>query len=115
LRPAPNPLKRASSGSTSWCRETRFRRRASRHRLLPRDLDVESRALTGNAGAILAAASGELDLLACGSRGRSRPVAALLGSVSTHLATHAKCPLLVVAPGVQRSARSPLGVTSAAV
>ena len=70
--------------------------------------------LVGDPRERLADASRDLDLLVCGSRGRSRPVAALLGSVSAHLIAHAQCPVLVVPPAVARSDGGPLGVTSAA-
>ena len=73
-----------------------------------------SRPLAGGPRERLADASGDLDLLVCGSRGRSRPVAALLGSVSAHLVAQAQCPVLVVPPTVARSDGGPLGVTSAA-
>ena len=55
-------------------------------------------ALTGDPMTELARASAELDLLVVGSRGRSRPAAALLGSVSGHLVAQAECPLVVVPP-----------------
>jgi nucleotide-binding universal stress UspA family protein len=80
-----------------------------------RGVDVASCAFAGDARSALAEATGELDLLVCGSRGRGRPLAALLGSVSAHLAAHAQCPVLVVPPAMQRSAGGPLGVTSSAV
>jgi nucleotide-binding universal stress UspA family protein len=70
--------------------------------------------LVGEPRAALTEASRQLDLLVCGSRGRGRPVAALLGSVSAHLAAHAGCPVLVVPQTVARSDGGALGVTSAA-
>jgi len=78
-----------------------------------RGVAVETRALVGDAPASLAQASDELDLLICGSRGHSRPLAAILGSVSAHLVRHARCPVLVVAPDDGRRRTGPLGVTSA--
>lgn len=74
----------------------------------------ESCALAGDAPAALARASQDLDLLVCGTRGRGLPVAAMLGSVSAHLVSHAHCPVIVVPPAVALSAASPLGRTSAA-
>jgi nucleotide-binding universal stress UspA family protein len=74
----------------------------------------ETGVLIGEPTAELTEASGDLDLLACGSRGHSRPLAAILGSVSGHLVAHARCPVLVVPPVVRRSADGPLGTTSAA-
>jgi nucleotide-binding universal stress UspA family protein len=72
-----------------------------------------SSALVGDPPTQLATAAAELDLLVCGSRGRGRRLATLLGSVSTHLVAHAPCPVLVVPPTVARSERAPLGITSA--
>ena len=69
--------------------------------------------LVGDARDVLTAASAELDVLVCGSRGRSRPVATILGSVSAHLTAHAECAVLVVPPGVEQSSR-PLGIANAA-
>jgi nucleotide-binding universal stress UspA family protein len=74
----------------------------------------ESKALIGEPAAMLTQASGDLDLLVCGSRGHGRPLAAILGSVSAHLVAHADCPVLVVPPVVGHNPRSPLVVTSAA-
>ncbi|MEA2195351.1 MAG: hypothetical protein QOG42_1785 [Solirubrobacteraceae bacterium] len=71
-------------------------------------------ALVGDPRGQLAQESARLDLLVCGSRGRGRPLATILGSVSTHLVTHARCPVLVVPPTVTRSPGRPLGITSAA-
>lgn len=81
---------------------------------LARDVAFETRSLLGDAPATLAQASGQLDLLVCGSRGRSRPLAAILGSVSAHLVRHARCAVLVVPPAAGRCTTGPLGVTSAA-
>jgi nucleotide-binding universal stress UspA family protein len=74
----------------------------------------ETDALVGEPTAMLTQASGNLDLLVCGSRGHSRPIATILGSVSAHLAAHARCPVLIVPPVVGFNAGSPLGITSAA-
>ena len=57
-------------------------------------------ALVGDPKRELAAATAGLDLLVCGSRGHGRPLATILGSVSTHLIAHAQCPVVVVPPGV---------------
>ena len=73
-----------------------------------------SSALVGDPKAALAAATVGLDLLVCGTRGHGRPLAAILGSVSTHLVTHAQCPVVVVPPGVWRHEDGPLGITAAA-
>jgi len=77
-------------------------------------VDFTSSPLVGEPRERLTEASADLELLVCGSRGRGRPVAALLGSVSMHLITHAQCPVLVVPPVVAPSDGGPLGITSAA-
>jgi nucleotide-binding universal stress UspA family protein len=71
-------------------------------------------ALVGEPSAMLTQASGNVDLLVCGSRGHGQPLAAILGSMSAHLIAHARCPVLIVPPVVGHSANSPLGITSAA-
>jgi nucleotide-binding universal stress UspA family protein len=65
------------------------------------------------AGAFLVDASEAYDLLVCGSRGRGRVVAALLGSTSGRLVDGAHGPVLVVPPRVRRDAGRPLGLTTA--
>jgi nucleotide-binding universal stress UspA family protein len=77
-------------------------------------LRYETHAIAGDPSVELTRASAGLDLLVCGSRGRSRPLAAILGSVSGHLAAHARCPILVVPPGVGYAAEGPLGLATAA-
>lgn len=94
-------------------------RAASVLRLARRSLGDETKAcdveaLVGEPSAMLTQASGDLDLLVCGSRGHGRPLAAILGSVSAHLAAHARCPVLIVPPSVGHNAGGPLGTTSAA-
>ena len=71
-------------------------------------------ALVGDPEGALAATTSRLDLLVCGTRGHGRPLAAILGSVSTHLVTHAGCPVVVVPPAVWRNDDGPLGITAAA-
>lgn len=95
-----------SEHATTWLHVARLS--------LGRKVDYTTRALVGDATTTLARASADLDLLVCGSRGRGRPTAALLGSVSTHLVAHARSPVLVVPPGMWRSDAGPLGITSAA-
>jgi nucleotide-binding universal stress UspA family protein len=75
---------------------------------------ADTRMLIGDAGDVLVDATAELDLMVCGSRGRGRTLAALLGSVSAQLATHSRCPLLVVPPSVAGNPAAPLSVTCAA-
>lgn len=77
------------------------------------DVEVQTRALTGRPASAIAAAADELDLLVCGSRGRGRPLSAILGSVSAHLVSHAPCPVVVVPPAVEGRSAAPLGIASA--
>jgi nucleotide-binding universal stress UspA family protein len=72
----------------------------------------ELQPLVGDASAALTHASGDVDLLVCGSRGHRRPLAANLGSVSSQLVEHARCPVLVVPPATRKSS-GPLGLASA--
>lgn len=58
--------------------------------------EVERRAVEGNAGDVLVAASEEADLVVVGSKGKSGLRATLLGSVSNHTAHHAHCPVVIV-------------------
>ncbi len=66
----------------------------------------------GPAGDALVAESEHATLLVVGTRGHSAVVGLLLGSVSTHCAEHAKCPVLVVPPAAQRNGELP-GVNDA--
>jgi nucleotide-binding universal stress UspA family protein len=50
----------------------------------------------GNAAQVLLEHSGDSSLLVVGSRGHGGFAGLLLGSVSSHCAEHAKCPVLVV-------------------
>lgn len=58
--------------------------------------EIERRVADDDAGAALAAAGEEADLLVVGSRGRTGLASVLLGSVSKHLVSHARCPVVVV-------------------
>ena len=59
-------------------------------------IDVFPRVETGDAAAVLLELSEEADLMVVGSRGRGGFVGRLLGSVSSALPAHAKCPTVVV-------------------
>jgi nucleotide-binding universal stress UspA family protein len=65
-------------------------------RLVPEDLFASVEVPAGDPGTILAAASADLDLLVCGSRGYGPLRSVILGSVSRELARSSACPLLVV-------------------
>lgn len=60
------------------------------------DIEVLPRVETGDASAVLLELSEEADLMVVGSRGRGGFVGRLLGSVSSALPAHAKCPTVVV-------------------
>ena len=63
---------------------------------LPATLAVNPEMVSGDPVETLVAASRELDLLVCGSRGRGPVGEVVLGSVSHALLEAARCPLLVV-------------------
>ena len=57
---------------------------------------VEQKLVEGDPGDALVAESESAQLVVVGSHGRSGLQAALLGSVSRHVTTHADCPVVVV-------------------
>ena len=59
-------------------------------------MEVEQKLVEGDAGDALVAESESAELVVVGSHGRSGLKAALLGSVSRHVVTHAACPVVVV-------------------
>jgi nucleotide-binding universal stress UspA family protein len=70
------------------------------------DVPVEVETRPGDAADVLIEASAELDILVCGSRRYGTLRSAVGGSVSRRVATHAKCPVVVVPRGVEVSWRS---------
>jgi nucleotide-binding universal stress UspA family protein len=67
---------------------------------LPQNLHVTSLAPTGDAAAIMAAASERWDLLVCASRRRGPVLGAALGSFTHRLLHDSRCPLLIEPRGV---------------
>lgn len=63
---------------------------------------VQVLAVGGSAGEALVHAARTADLLVVGSRGRGALASAMLGSVSLHCVLHARCPVTVVHPAVDR-------------
>ncbi len=59
-------------------------------------IEVEQKLVEGDAGDALVAESASAELVVVGSHGRSGFKAALLGSVSRHVTSHAACPVVVV-------------------
>jgi nucleotide-binding universal stress UspA family protein len=59
-------------------------------------VDVEQKLVEGDPGDVLVAESESAELVVVGSHGRSGLKAALLGSVSRHVVSHAACPVVVV-------------------
>lgn len=80
------------------CARRFINRELSRIQALPRDVDVAlgTEVLHGDARDRLAAAAA--DLIVVGAGDHSRLMSAVLGSVSDHLARHARVPVLIV-PG----------------
>ncbi|GAA2136491.1 MULTISPECIES: universal stress protein [Arthrobacter] len=68
-------------------------------RVADQGVPVTGRLVEGNAAAALVEASREADLLIVGSRGLGGFTGMLLGSVSSQLAHHARCPLLIIRTG----------------
>ena len=60
------------------------------------DTQVEREVSEGSPGDVLVAAAADADLVVVGSRGRGGLRSALLGSVSSHVAHHAPCPVVIV-------------------
>jgi nucleotide-binding universal stress UspA family protein len=60
------------------------------------DIEVERKLVEGDAGEAVVAESADAELVVVGSHGRSGISAALLGSVSRHVVSHAACPVVVV-------------------
>ncbi len=59
-------------------------------------IEIEQKLVEGDAGDALVAESRSAELVVVGSHGRSGLKAALLGSVSRHVVSHAACPVVVV-------------------
>jgi nucleotide-binding universal stress UspA family protein len=60
------------------------------------DVEIERVVSEGSPGDVLVEASAGADLVVVGSRGRGGIKSVLLGSVSSHVAHHASCPVVIV-------------------
>jgi len=69
-------------------------------RRVPEELERESRLLTGDAGRVLCAVSGEFDLIVSGSRAYGPLRRTVLGSTTRKLIRSSSCPILVLPRGV---------------
>ena len=67
------------------------------------DVTVETDVFVEDPADVLIRVSEHLDLLVCGSRGYGPLRAVLLGGVSRRLAAEARCPVIVLARGVEAS------------
>ena len=65
------------------------------------DVEIEPDVSVGDPADFLIAASDQLDLLICGSRGYGPARAVLLGGVSRRVVSEAHCPVIVLARGVE--------------
>jgi len=107
LEPLPDPADLALSG---WIPppppDARSRIEQARSALrvrIPAGLDADVLVEEGEPGDRLAAASQQLDLLVCGSRGYGPVRTVLLGGVSGRLAHTAACPLVVLPRAADRA------------
>ncbi len=70
-------------------------------------LDVTAQSSTGSAARALVDASDRAELVVVGAQGRGQLAAALLGSVSRQVASHARCPVVVVSTQEEAEDKGP--------
>lgn len=93
----PEELQRAHAAADAEARAALERTAGA----LPAGPAVELRVEAGDPGPVLVRLARDLgvDVVVVGTRGRGAVKRMLLGSVSTHVAKHAPCPVVVVGPG----------------
>ena len=77
-------------------------------------VEVEPDVSVQDPAEFLVAASEQLDLLVCGSRGYGPRRAVLLGGVSRHVTSESRCPVIVLARGVDGALESLIGARAGA-
>lgn len=73
-------------------------------------LDIETTSMTGHPVSTLTEMSADAEMLVLGSRGHNRIAAALLGSTSLAVASHADCPVVVVRDHASPGEEAPVTV-----
>ena len=63
-----------------------------------RPVSVTVKAVSGNPGEEILSAAPDADMIVIGARGAGGFARLLMGSVSTHLTYHARCPVVVIPP-----------------
>jgi nucleotide-binding universal stress UspA family protein len=79
------------------------------------DVEVEPDVSVGDPAEFLIAASENIDLLVCGSRGYGPRRAVLLGGVSRRITTEAHCPVIVLARGAESGLEAVIGEQATAI
>jgi nucleotide-binding universal stress UspA family protein len=69
------------------------------------EVPLETSVVEGQSAPVLLDAASHADLLVVGSHGHGRFAGMLMGSVSTHCAQHAPCPVVVVRGGARPVSR----------
>lgn len=95
----PEELERAHAAADAEARAALERTAA----VVPAGPAVELRVEAGDPGPVLVRLARDLgaDAVVVGTRGRGAVKRMLLGSVSTHVANHAPCPVVVVGPSAE--------------
>lgn len=97
----------------SWA-ETSVDEAVSRARSVAPDVEVTGSVALGEVLPVLTELSGSASLLVVGGKGKGGFRGLLLGSIATHLASHSRCPLLVVRGTAEPSGPIVAGVDGSA-